>query len=139
VTFKRIYLFDINTNCLRVQTKLIISRAGCEDPLDFVPIDLKKEPSCEDGNANLEVWTIENPMLLDVVDLLFSFYWNFDNTCFIIQFPLQCNHKRSWVFSDNTDVFSPTVTEPDEVSALSDDEDSSQLREERRIKRLKAQ
>jgi hypothetical protein len=82
-------------------------------------------------------------MLSDVVDLLFSFYWNFDNVCFIFpvdpfefssQFPLQRNHKRSWVFSDNTDVFSPTFTEPDEVSAVSDDKDSSQLREERRIR-----
>jgi hypothetical protein len=55
VTFKRIYLFDNYTNCLCVQTKLIISRAGSEDPLDFVPIDPKKEPSFEDGNSNFEV------------------------------------------------------------------------------------
>jgi hypothetical protein len=28
VTFKRIYLFDVYTHCLRVQTRLVISRAG---------------------------------------------------------------------------------------------------------------
>jgi hypothetical protein len=87
-------------------------------------------------------------MISDVMVLLFSFYWEFDNACFIFlvdsfkyssQFPLQRKWKCSWVFSDNAGVFSPTVTEPSEVSVVSDEENSSQLREERRTRRLKAQ
>jgi hypothetical protein len=86
-------------------------------------------------------------MISDLVDLLFSFYWEFDNACIIFpvdsfkcssQFPLQRKWKRSWVFSDNTGN-SPTVTKSDEVSVVSDDEDSSQLREDCRKRRLRSQ
>jgi hypothetical protein len=36
-------------------------------------------------------------------------------------------------------VFSPSITEPDEVSVMLDDEDSSHLREERKMRHLEAQ
>jgi hypothetical protein len=83
VTFQRIFFFDVFPNCFQVQTKLVTSRAGSQEPSIFVPFDPKKEPSFEDGNANFEVWTFENPMTSDVLDMLFSFYWEFDNACFI--------------------------------------------------------
>jgi hypothetical protein len=66
-------------------------------------------------------------MISDVLDMLFSFYWEFDNACFIFlvdsfkysfsQFPLERKGKHSWIFSNNTSVDSPTLTEPDQVSA----------------------
>jgi hypothetical protein len=43
------------------------------------------------------------------------------------------------VFSDNTGVISSDVTEYDDVSINSEEEDSSQMRAERRKKRLEAQ
>jgi hypothetical protein len=53
--------------------KLVISRTGFEEVLNFVPFDPEKEPFSEDGNINFEVWTFENLMISDMVDLLFSF------------------------------------------------------------------
>jgi hypothetical protein len=49
VTFKRIFFFDVFPNCLQVQTKLIISRAGSQKPFSFVPFDPKREPCSEVG------------------------------------------------------------------------------------------
>jgi hypothetical protein len=73
VTFKRILFFDVFPDCFQVQTKLVISSVGSQEPSIFVPFDPKKEPSFEDGNANFEVWTFENPITSDVLDILFSF------------------------------------------------------------------
>jgi hypothetical protein len=114
VTFKRIFFFEVFPNCLQIQTKLVISRAGSQEQFSFVPLEPKKDPCSEDGNANFIVWTFENPMILDVLDMLFSFYWEFDNACFIFpmdpfkysfsEFPLERKRKRSWISSNNTSV-----------------------------------
>jgi hypothetical protein len=81
--------------------------------------------------------------------MLFSFYWEFDNACFIFpmdsfkysfsQFPLERKRKRSWISSSNTSVDSPTLTEPDQVSAVSDDEDPPQIRSESEMRLLEVQ
>jgi hypothetical protein len=39
---------------------------------------------------------------------------------------LERKRKHSWVFSNNMSVDSPTLTEPDQVSAVSDNEDPPQ-------------
>jgi hypothetical protein len=129
-------------NCLQVQTKLVISRAGSKEPFSFIPFDPKKEPRSEDGNANFEEWTFENPMISDVLDMLFSFYWEFDNACFIFlmdsfkysfsEFPLERKRKRSWMDLSNTCV-SPSLIEPERVSAVSDNEDPPQERSDYKV------
>jgi hypothetical protein len=55
------------------------------------------------------------------------------------QFPLQRKWKRFWVFLDNIGVISSDVTEPDDVSIDSEEEDSPQIRAECRKKHLEAQ
>jgi hypothetical protein len=41
VIFKRIFFFDVFPNCLQVQTKLVISKAGSKEPFSFIPFDPK--------------------------------------------------------------------------------------------------
>jgi hypothetical protein len=52
VTFKRIFFFDVFPNSLQIQTKLVISRAGSQEPFSFILLDPKKEPCSEEGNDN---------------------------------------------------------------------------------------
>jgi hypothetical protein len=123
------FFFDVFPNCLQVQTKLVISKAGSKEPFSFVPFDPKKEPCSEDGNANFEVWTFQNPMTSDVLDMLFSFYWEFHNACFIFpidsfkysfsEFPLERKCKRSWLDSRNT-CLTPSLLESECVLAVFD-------------------
>jgi hypothetical protein len=147
VTFKRIFFFDVFPNYLQVQTRLVISKAGSKEPFSFVPFDPKKEPSSEDGNFNFKVWTFENPMISDVLNMLFSFYWEFDNVCFIfpldsikysfLEFPLERKLKRSWMDLSNTCV-SPSLIEPECVSTVFDNEDPPQESSEYKVSRFEA-
>jgi hypothetical protein len=126
---------------------LVISRADSQEPFSFVPFDPKRELCSEDGNANFQVWTFENPMISDVLDMFFSFYWEFNNECFIFpldsfkysfsEFTLERKLKRSWLSSNNTSV-PPSLIEPELVSAASDNKDPPQIRSEHKVSHLEA-
>jgi hypothetical protein len=85
---------------------------------------------------------------IGLLDILFSFYWEFDNACFILpldsfkysfsEFPLERKRKRSWISSNNTSV-SPSLIEPECVSAMPDNKDSPQERSEYKTSRLDEQ
>jgi hypothetical protein len=79
--------------------------------------------------------------------MLFSFYWEFDNACFIFpvdsfkfsfsEFPLERKCKRSWIYLNNMSV-SPSLLEPERVSARSDNGDPPLERSEYKVSRLEA-
>jgi hypothetical protein len=56
VAFKKIYLFDIMDDCLRVHTKIVISKVASEEVFSYVPFSPREiPPNQEDGNIEFEV------------------------------------------------------------------------------------
>jgi hypothetical protein len=98
-------------------------------------LSLKESPKADDGNIEFEVWTIENPMVTNAMNMIFGIYLEFDYACFIflwihlsfhINFHWNRNGKGLGCFRKI--VITQSITEPDDISTKIEESDSPQVR-----------